>query len=203
MDKKLHPTQKKLLSLLAENIDDPLTYREMQSRLDISSTSVVSHHLDQLEKKGYLKRNPANPRDYYVMTDGPDKKIAHLNLYGLAQCGTSGNILDENPIERIPIPTKLLSYPSFDAFLVKAKGDSMAPTINEGDIVMAKKTDDIQSGKVAVCVNEEEALIKRIQKSDQKIILVSENPDFPPLLAADDFRVVGEVSGVISHSLDS
>lgn len=198
---QLHPVQRKLLDLLIKNIDDPLTIRELQDALDVSSTSVVSHHLIQLEKKGYLKRNPYNTRDYQVLKDNPEKQIAYLNLYGLAYCGPKGTILDDNPVDRIPIPTRLLSFPSSEGFLVKAKGDSMVPKINEGDIVVARQTNEVDSGKIIICVNKGEALIKKIQKEDQGYILVSLNPKYPPFLASDDFHVVGEVRGIFSNKL--
>lgn len=198
----LHPIQKKLLDLLTKNIDEPLTIREMQDILDISSTSVVAHHLAQLEKKGYLKKNPYNPRDYQVLK-GPEKQITYLNLYGLAHCGPNGSILDGSPIDRIPIPTKLLTFPSADAFMVKAKGDSMQPKINGGDLVIARKTPDADSGSTVVCVNDGEALIKKIQKEKNKeVLLISINPSYPPFLATKDFRIEGEVRGVISYKID-
>ena len=198
---QLHPFQRKLLDLLADSSDELLTIREMQDALDASSTSVVAHHLTQLERKGYLKRNPYNPRDFQILKGAPEKQVAYLNLYGLAHCGPNGTILDDNPIERIPIPTRLLSFSSSEGFLVKAKGDSMTPKINEGDIVIGRRIDDVDSGRVAVCVNNGEALIKKVQKEKQGNILVSLNPKYPPFLAADDFRVVGEVRGVISNKV--
>jgi len=197
---QLHPFQRKLLDLLAENSDELLTIREMQDELGASSTSVVAHHLTQLEKKGYLKRNPYNPRDFQILK-GPEKQVAYLNLYGLAHCGPSGTILDDNPIERIPISTRLLSFPAAEGFLVKAKGDSMSPKINEGDLVIAKQVPDVDNGRVVVCVNDGEALIKKVQKEKQGNILVSLNSKYPPFLAADDFRIVGEVRGVISNKV--
>lgn len=202
-DKNLHPVQKKLLDLLIKNAEDPLTVREMMEILDISSTSVVAHHLSQLEKKGYLKKNPYNPRDYQVLKGAPEKQVTYLNLYGLAHCGPSGSILDGNPIERLPISTRLLTFPSPEGFLVKAKGDSMSPKISEGDLVIAKKTETVENGRIAVCVNNGEALIKKIQKEktngSERTILVSLNPIYAPFLASDDFRVEGEVRGIITR----
>jgi repressor LexA len=195
---QLHPLQKKLLVLLANNTDMLLTIREMQDELGASSTSVVAHHLNQLEKKGYLKRNPYNPRDFQILK-GPEKQVVYLNLYGLVHCGPNGTILDDNPIERIPISTRLLSFPAVEGFLVKAKGDSMAPKINEGDLVIVRNISDVDSGRVVVCVNNGEAIIKKIQKEKQGNILISLNSKYPPFLAAEDFRVVGEVRGVISN----
>lgn len=198
---QLHQIQEQLLELLTKNSDKLLTIREMQQMLGISSTSGVVRHLAQLEKKGYLKRNPYNPRDYKVLDQSPEKEIAWLNLYGLAQCGKNGTLLDNHPIDRIPIATRLLSFPSFEAFLVKAKGDSMAPRIKEGDLVVGKITDKFENGMIAICVSDGEALIKRIQKDGHSIILTSLNVEFPPFLASDDFRIIGEVKGVISREI--
>jgi len=203
--KNLHPTQKKLLDILVKNTEDPPTIREMQNILDISSPSVVAYHLEQLEKRGYLKRNPYNPRDYQVLKGAPEKKITYLNLYGLAHCGPNGSILDGNPIDRIAISTRLLSFPSSEAFMVKAKGDSMTPKINEGDLVIVKKIEDAENGSIVVCVNDGEALIKKIgkeiEKKRKRIILISLNQKYPPFLAKSDFRIEGEVKGVITNKI--
>jgi len=197
----LHPIQKKLLKLLVKNTDEPLTIREMQSFLNLSSTSVVAHHLRQLEKKGYLKRNPYNPRDYQILKDAPEKQITYLNLYGLAHCGPNGSVLDGNPIDRLPISTRLLSFSSAEGFMVKAKGDSMEPKINEGDFVIARKIDDADNGSVVVCVNNGEALIKKIKKEKDGVILISLNSKYQPFLSSDDFRIEGEVKGVITNKI--
>ena len=195
----LHRVQKKLLELLIKNIDNPLTIREMRDLLNLSSTSVVVYHLRQLEKKGYLKKNPYNPRDYQVLKDAPEKQITYLNLYGLAHCGPNGSILDGSPIDRIPISSRLLSFPSSEAFMVKAKGDSMEPKIHNGDLVIARKTNDANNGDIVVCVNDGEALIKKINKKGTIIILVSLNQKYDPFIAGKDFRVEGVVKGVLSY----
>jgi len=196
--KKLHKIQEKLLQILKKTITDPLTIREMQKELDISSPSVVYHHIQQLEKKGYLRRNPINPKDYQILADSPDKKITYLNLYGLATCGPKGSILDDTPIDRIPISSKILGFSSAEAFMVKAKGNSMMPKINDGDLVIAQKAKNAANGTVVVCVNNGEALIKKIQKN-KNIILVSANSSYEPFVAADDFRIEGIVKGVYTY----
>jgi len=196
--KSLHPTQKKLLELLKDNIAEPLTIRQLQEALGISSTSVVHHHLEQLEKKGFLRRNPANPKDYQILADSPEKTITYINLYGLAQCGQKGSILEGSPIDRIPISSKILGFSSSEAFMVKAKGNSMTPKINDGDLVIAKKSNNIDNGSIAVCVNNGEALIKKVKKG-KEIILVSTNPDYEPFVAAKDFRIEGIVRGIYSY----
>lgn len=185
-----------------ENAEAPLTIREIQDELGVSSTSVVVHHIKQLEKRGYLKRNPYNPRDYHVISHSPEREFAYINLYGLAQCGPNGSILDGNPIDRVPIPAQLMSFPFFEAFLVQARGDSMAPRINNRDLVIARKTDSVESGRVVVCVNDGEALIKQLHREPDRNILISTNPKYPPFSASStDFRIVGEVKAVMSHKV--
>src|SRR5580692_1617428 len=144
----MHPAQEKLLAILKNNVGDPLTIRELQDILGVSSPSIVQHHIFQLEKKGFLRRNPSNPRDYQVLSDTPDKRVTFLNLYGLAQCGPNGSVLDGDPIERIPISSKLLGFPSADAFMVKAKGKSMLPKIHPNDLVIARKSSNANNGDI-------------------------------------------------------
>jgi repressor LexA len=197
--KQLHPAQKRLLDILRKTITDPLTIRELCERLHISSPSVVHHHILQLVKKGYLKRNPSNPNDYQILSDSPEAAIVYLNLYGLAQCGPNGSILDGNPIDKIPISSRLLSVTAADAFLVKARGDSMAPRINDKDLVIAKRSSHAADGAVVVCVNNEEALIKRICSHGKARFLTSINPKYEPIPVSSDFRIEGIVKGVISY----
>lgn len=198
--KKLHPIQKQLLDILKENCDDPLTIRELKDLTGASSTSVVHHHLLQLEKKGYLRRNPSNPSDYQVLADSPERKITYLNLYGLAACGPKGSILDGTPIDKIPISSKILGFASSEAFMVKAKGDSMEPAISSGDLVIVRKTNQAKDKDMIVCINDGEALIKQFKKEDDNVILISVNSSkYPPFLAKEDFRVEGVVKSVINY----
>jgi repressor LexA len=201
---RLHLAQEKLLKLLKNNISDPLSIRELQQEIGASSPSVVQHHLKQLEKKGYLRRNPNNPQDYQILHE-PDNDIAYLNLYGMAQCGPNGQLLDGNPIDRIAVYSPLLSFPASDAFLVKAHGDSMKPEINSGDMIIAKKSLDIPNGGIAVCVNDEKVLVKRIQKIHNEngsitYNLISLNPEFPPFIASTNFHIEGIVKGVLKYT---
>jgi repressor LexA len=196
--KSLHPVQAQLLELLRKHHEEPMTIRELQEAVNASSTSVVVHHLQQLERKGFIKRNPYNPRDYQILEDGPEPAVALVNVYGLASCGPGGSILDGNPVDRIPIGARLLSFPASQAFMVRAKGRSMEPTIHEGDLVIVRRVTECRDGGIYVCVNNEESMIKRLRKNGQNLILESVNREFPPFVAADDFRVEGEVRTIIS-----
>jgi len=90
--------------------------------------------------------------------------------------------------------------------MVKAKGDSMVPKINEGDFIIVKRNRNPESGSIVACVNEGEALIKKIkiekEKNEKRYILISLNPKYPPFLAKDDFRIEGEVRGIITSKFE-
>lgn len=198
----LHKSQQQLLDLLAAPDGEPMTVRELQERIGASSTSVVVHHLQQLEKKGYLKRNPYNPRDYQVVDAGPEAEVALLNLYGAARCGPGGSILDGAPADRVPIASRLLSFPAAEAFMMRAKGNSMAPRINEGDLVIVRRAMAPLDGRVYVCINDEECLIKTVRIMGGKVLLESFNrEEYPIFEAAEDFRVEGEVKQIISGKI--
>lgn len=197
--KPLHPTQEALLKLLEANVSDPLTVRELQDRLDLTSTSLVAHHIQQLEKKGYLVRNPYNSQDYRLLKS-PEKIVVYVNLYGMAQCGPNGSILSGDPIDRIPVSRKLFTFPPEDAFLMRAKGNSMKPLIKEGDLIVARKTSRVKDGALIICVNDGKCLIKRYRRDGDHVLLESENSSqFPPFVAnEDDFRIEGEVRSVLT-----
>lgn len=199
--KELHDKQKKLIRLLLDNIGDPLTMKELAEQLEVASTSVVHHHITQLEKKGLLTRDPNNPSNYQIKSEEQEKQVAYLNLYGMAQCGPNGSILSGNPEDRIPVSTSLLNFPSRDAFLVRARGDSMVPRINPGDLVIARKTFEPINGQIVVCVNDGVALIKKIQiLASNAILLHSFNPEVGTL-EAKDFRVEGVVKGIAFRAI--
>lgn len=197
---KIHPIQEQLLKLLSKNRTDQLTIRELQEELAISSTSVVAHHLKQLEKKGLLKRNPSNPRDYMITTEEAGARITYLNLFGLAQCGPKGSIIEQDPIDKIAISSELVKFPIQEMFLIKAKGDSMQPKIQHGDIVFVRRTNTAENGDIVLCINDGEGLIKQYSGNKGQIILSSINSDkYPSFVASADFRIEGVVKGLFSY----
>ena len=197
--KKMHPTQEKLLKILKKNIDDPLTMQELTDELGLSSTSVAFHHVQQLENKGFLKRNPSNPKDYQILSD-PEKPIVYINKYGLAQCGKGESILDGNPLERIPIASKIIKFSTKDAFIVEAKGDSMEPEIESGDLIIAKKQRTADNNDIVVCVNDGSPMIKKFYKEKSGIRLISLNDKkHPEIHPKDDFHIEGVVKNIIHY----
>ncbi|MGI6263870.1 MAG: LexA family protein [Acutalibacteraceae bacterium] len=77
-------------------------------------------------------------------------------------------------------------------------GDSMTPLINEGDLVLIRRQDRVDSGDYAVAViDNEEGTVKQIRYLPDGIELHSVNPYYPPRrFRGDDaakVRIVGRV----------
>lgn len=68
-------------------------------------------------------------------------------------------------------------------FALKVQGDSMLPTIKNGDIVIVRKQDSADSGKICVVmINGNDATLKEIKKDPQGLWVLPHNPnaDFQP-----------------------
>ena len=194
-------SQQKLLKLLADNIDDPLSYRDIAESIGVKSPNTVAYHLHELEMKGLLKRNPSNPQDYQVLGE-QEPGVIRLNLYGLAHCGRNGSLLDGNPIDKVPVASRFIPFSIDKAFLVKAKGDSMETDIHDGDLVLVKRQTHANTGQIIACVNRGECLIKQYGKGHPNV-LSSLNKDYLPIVVGDDFRIEGVVTGIVSRIMRS
>lgn len=199
--KSLHAKQVELLEILKRNISDPLTMEELAEQLSVRSKSVVFHHITQLEKKGYLKRNPANPRDYIVLKD-PERNVIYLNMYGMAKCGPAGTILDGTPTRVVPVDPSMIYFPACKGFMVEAKGDSMQTMIAPHDWLIVEQNHTPKNKDIVVCVNNGEVLVKRFTQNGNNVILLSENPSYDPIVADQTaFHVEGIVRSIIKRNV--
>lgn len=66
-----------------------------------------------------------------------------------------------------------------DFFGLKIKGDSMTPTICDGDIVIVRQQNDAENGEIVIAtINGDEATCKRLRKYKEGIELASINPSY-------------------------
>ena len=72
MEQKLTAKQEQILDYLKECIlkkGYPPAVREICDAVDLKSTSSVHSHLETLEKKGYIRRDPTKPRAIEICDD--------------------------------------------------------------------------------------------------------------------------------------
>lgn len=78
------------------------------------------------------------------------------------------------------------------------RGDSMTPELHDWDTVIIDITDlEIIDGAIYACVYKEKLYIKRIQRSEDGILLISSNPDYETMEVnqdtADRFQLLGRM----------
>lgn len=92
-----------------------------------------------------------------------------------------GRVVAGLPIEAIEevidweeIPQRLAASGKF--FALRVCGHSMEPRILEGDVVIVRQQEDVESGDIAiVMVNGDEATVKRVKKQEDGITLIATN----------------------------
>lgn len=98
-----------------------------------------------------------------------------------------GNVAAGIPISAVEdildyeeVPSSWQSQGEF--FALRIKGDSMEPRMESGDVVIVKQQSDANSGDTVIAlVNGDDATCKKLQKTDNGIMLVSTNPKYLPM----------------------
>jgi repressor LexA len=106
-------------------------------------------------------------------------------------------------IEYIPLPASM-NLDKNKHFIVKVHGDSMEPTLQDGDYVIAKYyyngATDIPNKKVVIVRDDNgELYVKRLYKGKNGIVFISDNPDYEPLYPSENYRIVGIAQEVIAR----
>lgn len=84
----------------------------------------------------------------------------------------------EDIIEVIPVPEKYCVD-----FGLKVQGESMIGVgIKDGDMVLIRQQSTLENGEVGVVDIGGEVTLKRFYRDDSKVMLLSENPEIPPIL---------------------
>lgn len=86
----------------------------------------------------------------------------------------------EEVIGQIEISPALAAKGDYFGLLIK--GDSMIPTLHDGDTVIVQRVDDAESGDLVIAlVNGHDATCKRLQKYAEGIALIPQNPVYEPM----------------------
>jgi DNA polymerase V len=82
-------------------------------------------------------------------------------------------------------------------FFVRATGDSMAPSIANGDLLVVDRSITAHSGHVILAVVDGEFTVKRYLPERGRVILLPDNPAFARIIIAQAGHF--EVWGVVTH----
>ncbi|MBN1435008.1 transcriptional repressor LexA [Candidatus Fermentibacterales bacterium] len=199
MDTDLTQRQKQVLGFIRQYLADngfPPTIREIQSHFGLASTKGVKDHLDRLEEKGFVRRRGRAARALELVDQ--DEAVVRVPLVGRVAAGAPV-LAAENISAFVPVPASLAM--GREVFLLTVQGESMIGAgILPGDYLLVRSQPSVEQGEIAVVLIGDEATVKRFYRTDGRIVLRSENPEFPNLAfdsSSPEIRIVGKVTAVL------
>ena len=107
----------------------------------------------------------------------------------------------EEGSESFEIPSELLHHKR-NTYMLHVQGDSMIEAnIDDGDFVVIQ-AGAVNNNEIAAVYYNGATTLKRIVQEEDRVLLVSENPKYRPIVIEDgDFRVMGKLVGIIKPIL--
>ncbi len=192
--------QKQILDFIARETESrgyPPSVREIGQAVGLRSTSTVHGHLSQLEKKGYIRRDPTKPRAIELLPTSGRTRLGPAMAVPLVGRVTAGQpiLAVENIEEYFPLPRDF-GEPG-TVFMLKVRGDSMIEAgILDDDYVVVRQQDTADNGDIVVALIGEEATVKRFFREASRIRLQPENRFMEPIIL-EDVAILGKVVGVV------
>jgi DNA polymerase V len=118
-------------------------------------------------------------------------------LAGDVQCGLFG--ISEDYLEDYLSLDELLIKDQEASYFLKAKGSSMAPLIQENDILLVDRSQTIKSNHIVVLSLHGEMICKRFIRRPPHVFLYSENKKNKAILVTEEMEMVvfGKVSAIV------
>ena len=196
---KITDKQREILEYIKETIlkkGYPPAVREICEAVRLKSTSSVHSHLEQLEKNGYIRRDPTKPRTIEIIDDTFNlarREVVNVPLLGTVAAGAPIPA-QENIENYFPIPVEML--PNKEIFMLKVKGDSMIDAgIYNGDRVIVAKADTARNGEIVVALVDDSATVKTFYKEKGRFRLQPQNASMDPIIL-DEVQILGKVIGL-------
>lgn len=156
----------------------------------------------QLEKAYFDEIMPESLKDSTFNMEEQKVNTVILPVYGKASAGNGYINLDQ---EIYYFPIKKGNF-SDRSFLVEINGNSMEPTLEDGDYALVDPDNiDYVKNKIYVVTYNDESFIKRMVIDDKSkiVMLKSDNPEYEDILITKDMqaylKIEGRVIQVISN----
>lgn len=171
----------KRLKMLRE--EKGLTQKDLAEKLSLTPKAISFYELGSREPSGdaliHMAHILGTTTDYLL--GNSTTKEAEQKVGRGVRIPVLGRVVAGIPIEAVE---EILDYEeitpelaaSGEFFALKIRGHSMEPRMMEGDVVIVRRQDDVESGDVAiVLVNGNEATVKRVKKQEDGITLIATN----------------------------
>ncbi|MBZ2173804.1 transcriptional repressor LexA [Schnuerera sp. xch1] len=201
MYEDLNQNQIEILHFIKNQIQKkgyPPSVREICKGVNLKSTSTVHRHLEKLENKGYIRKDPTKPRAIEILDKDSDNLFAPKKTIDIPIIGkvTAGEpiLAIEHIEETFPVPIEMAERGPL--FMLEIQGESMIEAgILNGDYVVVKQQNNAKNGDVVVALLEDEATVKRFFKEEHHIRLQPENEAMSPIIV-NDVKILGKVIGL-------
>jgi repressor LexA len=195
---KLTKRQKEILDFITEFIDregySP-SMGEIAAHFNIASLNAVYKHLEALESRGYLRRDPNRARA--IELAGEKTGVRELPLFGYIAAGRPIEAVSTS--ESLSVPTDFLTGKG-PHYILRVQGQSMIEeSIEDGDYVIVESRDKAERGETVVAlIDGENVTLKKFYPEGSRIRLQPANESLAPItLDSDRVRVQGVVIGVM------
>lgn len=202
---KISNRQQAILEFIKNEVREkgyPPSVREIGEAVGLASSSTVHGHLERLEKKGMIRRDPTKPRAIEILDgsslDGAFSiSVARVPLIGRVTAGVPITAT-ENIEDYFPLPSHYVG--DNNVFMLSVIGESMIEAgIHNGDYVIVRQQQTADNGDIVVAMTEDdEATVKTFYKEKDHIRLQPENPTMEPL-RLKNVSVLGKVIGVFRN----
>lgn len=179
----------------------PPAVREICKGVELKSTSTVHAHLEKLESKGYIRKDPTKPRAIEILDKNDDflltkKRTVDIPIVGKVTAGAP-ILAVENIEDTYPVPLELVE--GNEVFMLKINGESMIDAgILDGDLVLIKEQSTAINGDIVVALLDDEATIKRFFKEENAIRLQPENQFMEPIYSKN-VQILGKAIGLFRN----
>jgi repressor LexA len=206
-EQELTPRQRQILEYIHEAVVTrgyPPSVREIGNAVGLTSPSSVHHQLKQLERGGYLRRDPTLPRAIEVRFD-PDSELTippspHRVVPLVGEVAAGAPVLAEERVEAmLPLPRDLVGEGPL--FMLRVRGESMIDAgVLHGDLVVVRQQPTVEQGEMCAALIEGEATVKFFRRTRSgEVFLDPANDAFEPIPVPRDAEsaVMGKVVAVL------
>lgn len=217
-ERRLTERQRDVLECIIRSVETrgfPPAVREICDEVGLSSGSTVHAHLNTLEKRGYIRRDPAKPRAILILRDldGEDytyvreEQQAAEELEEMLNLPVVGNVAagepifaDENIEDKIAYPARFVRRDG--AFMLRIRGNSMINAgIYNGDYIVVEPQQVADNGEIVVALIGDEATCKTYYREKSMVRLQPENDSMGPIYVENPM-IIGKVVGVLRDMHD-
>lgn len=178
----------------------PPTIREIGKAMGVNSPATVHAHLNNLEKKGVIKKDDSKNRAIELLVDNEFLK-PHDDL--TVEVPLLGKITAGSPIEAIEHPDEYFALPAYlipkskEVFTLNVSGTSMINAgILDGDIVIVERSNTARNGQIVVAMTDDnEVTLKTFYKESNYFRLQPENDTMEPIIL-DNVSILGIAIGL-------